>query len=56
MSCAAPHSGGGWFQLPAWMMLVLLRARPTWMFQFTWDVASIEGFHVPEAMGWPSLG
>ncbi len=55
MSCAAPHSGGAWFQLPAWIMLVLPTALPTRMFQFTWEAASVAAFHVPDAIGWPSF-
>lgn len=50
----APHVGGSEFEFPAWIMFFLFTALPTEISQLFCDAASVDGFHVPEAMGWLS--
>jgi hypothetical protein len=52
ISSAAPQVGGAELELPAWIILVVLRAVPTCISQLFWDAASIAGDQEGEAMGW----
>jgi hypothetical protein len=54
ISSSAPQVGGSEFELPAWIIFFLSTALLTRISQLFCDAASVAGFQVPEAMGWPS--